>query len=60
MADRLTGGQLEASLSRYRAARTPWKVIARLLQAEFGVEASPETLAAWSEQLGIGEPEPVK
>lgn len=51
------GGTLADTLNRYRTAGTPWKVIARLLAQDYGVEVAADTLTAWAAELGVEAPD---
>jgi hypothetical protein len=58
MADRLAGGQLEATMRQLRESeRRSFDFIARQLHADYGVEASVTTIGAWCRQLGIEAPQ---
>ena len=49
MADRLTGGRLDAIIAEGRAAGRSYEDIARRLYADHGVEVTRQTLANWAE-----------
>jgi len=53
MAQRLAGGKLAELLARYRNENRSFDEIARLLYAEHGIEVTRQTIARWTEELGI-------
>lgn len=58
MADRLAGGNLEATLRAHRATGLPFEAISQRLFAEFKVEISGQTVRNWCAELGVPSPTP--
>lgn len=48
--DHLLGGQLDAFVADRRAAGQPWRIVARDVHAETGVDITPEALRSWYAQ----------
>lgn len=55
MADRLAGGELASTISRFRAEGFGLENISRRLFADHGIEVTRQTLASWCEQLDRAE-----
>jgi hypothetical protein len=56
MADRLAGGGLAAIIAEARTEGQSFDHIARRLYADFGIEVTRQTVANWTDALGVDGP----
>lgn len=56
MADRLTGGELDAIVADLLAEGQSWSAVSRRLKKDHGAEVTRVTLAKWYPHLSPAEP----
>lgn len=55
MADRLAGGELAETIGKLRSEGVGHELISRRLYADFGIEATRQTVASWCDTLDRAE-----